>query len=218
VFFLPLSVAKAEVNPFDKEYFNWSFKAGLLILASDNGPSADPMAILPFAGGSFSWQFMELLSLEITEDLYFTNYEFNDELGYPMACNPENRAAFVMGFVTGINIAGVFPLNEKGVTARVSGGPAFDLRLVTLAFGLNRPDDQAIAKPQTKAISDYFWSSGRMFLFSAGGGMDFPFSEKYALGFDLRVWMPLYRLWSDENSPSIDGWRFALALRISSRR
>jgi hypothetical protein len=212
----------SSINPFNSDYFHWSFGAGLLMLASDNGSHADPPAILPFAGGSFAWQFWGPLRLEITEDLYFTNYEFNAVSGYPMACNPENRSAFVMGFVTGFNLAGVFPLGEKGVLIRAYGGPVIDMRLVTLGIGLNHPSNftgelETDARMQTNAIRKYFWSEGRMFLFNAGGGMNFPLNNKFLLGFDLRVWMPLYRLWTDDHIPAIDGWRFALGLRISPR-
>jgi hypothetical protein len=212
------SSLNAEVNPFIKDNLNWSFNAGILVLASDNGAQgADPMAILPFAGGSLAWNFWGPLRLAITEDIYFTNYEYNSDLGYPMACNPENRSAFVLGFLTGINLVAAFQISEKGVFARAFGGPVFDLRVVTQAFGLH-PLDMEDARRQTAAIKNYFWSDGRMFFFTVGAGIDFPIIQKYLLGLDLRVWMPVYRMWTDDHIPSIDGWRFAVGLRISPRR
>jgi hypothetical protein len=221
VFFLFLlfsfPLLNAEVNPFNKDHLNWSFTAGILVLASDNGAQgADPMAVLPFAGGSFSWNFWGPLSIGLTEDIYFTNYEYNSVLDYPMACNPENRSAFVLGFITGINFMSAFKISEKGVVARAFAGPAFDLRLVTEAFGLH-PLDTEDAEQQTAAIKDYFWGEGRFFFFTVGGGIDFPISQKFLLGIDLRAWMPVYRLWADDQIPAIDGWRFAAGLRISPR-
>jgi len=203
--------------------FHWAINGGILFLAADNGKQgADPMPILPTAGGSFAWQFWDLLRAEISADIYFTNYEYNSTLGYPMACNPENRSAFVMGFVTAIQLTGAIPIGYDGITVRVYGGPAMDFRLVVLAFGLNHPSDftgniETDAQLQTDAISEYFWSEARWFLPVFGAGMDFPINEKFLLGFDLRVWFPLYRLWTDENIPAIDGWRFGVGLRITPR-
>jgi hypothetical protein len=105
----------------------------------------------------------------------------------------------------------------------VYGGPAADLRIVTLAIGLNHPADftgdiETDAQLQTDAIRRYFWSQGRWFFPVLGAGMDFPINEKFLLGFDLRVWFPLYRLWTDKHLPAIDGWRFGAGFRITPRR
>jgi len=202
---------------------NWAIHGGIFYFAADNGKQgADPAPILPTAGGSLAWQFWGPLRVELTEDIYFTNYEYNSKLGYPMACNPENRSAFVMGFITAIQITCAIPLGDGGTLVRVFGGPAADFRIVTLAFGLNHPADftgniETDAQLQTDAISEYFWSEARWFLPVFGAGVDFPISEKFLLGFDLRVWFPLYRLWTDEDIPPIDGWRFGVGLRITPR-
>nr|AGS51533.1 hypothetical protein [uncultured bacterium contig00004] len=139
-----------------------------------------------------------------------------------MACNPENRSAFVMGFVTGITATAFFPLGKNDAAMRIYGGPAADFRLITLAFGLNHPADftgniESDAKLQTEAIADYFWGKGRWLLPAAGIGMDLPITSNLLLGFDLRCWFPLYRLWTDEQLPPIDGWRFGAGLRITPR-
>jgi len=202
---------------------HWAFQGGIFYFAADNGvQGADPAPILPTAGGSFAWQFWGPLRVELTEDIYFTNYEYNSTLGYPMACNPENRSAFVMGFITAIQLTAAFPIGNEGIDVRVFLGPAADFRIVTLAFGLNHPADftgniETDAQLQTDAISEYFWSEGRWFYPVFGAGMDFPINEKFLLGFDLRVWFPVYRLWTDENLPPIDGWRFGVGLRITPR-
>ena len=200
---------------------NWSTRASILYFAADNGKqNADPAPILPSMGFTAEWQFWKPLRLEFSEDIYFTNYEYNSTLGHAMACNPENRSAFVMGFITGFRLAGFFPLGKNGTGARVYGGPAADLRLVVQALGLH-PDDyntgdiETDARLQTDAIRKYFWSESRWFYPVFGAGMDFPFNEKFLLGFDLFTWFPVYRLWTDKNLPAIDGWRFGVGIRLT---
>jgi len=201
---------------------SWSTRGSILYFAANNGSGADPAPILPSLGVSAEWRLFSPLRLELTEDIYFTNYEYNTAIGYAMACNPENRSAFVMGFITGVQVTGFFPVNNKGIDLRVYGGPSADIRLVVQAFGLH-PDDftgdiETDARMQTNAIRKYFWSSGRWFFPVVGAGMDFPVNEKYLLGFDLRTWFPIYRLWTDNNLPAIDGWRFGIGVRLTPRK
>jgi len=221
LFFLPLISANAA--PFWSEV-QWAGAGSIFYWAADNGrQGADPAPILPSVGFSAAWQFWGPLWIEFTEDLYFTNYEYNSTLGYAMACNPENRSAFVMGFLTGFQTMALFPIG-KGVDVRVYGGTAADLRLVVLAFGLNHPADFTgdieTRDPQleTDAIREYFWSEGRWFYPSAGVGIDFPLSERFKLGFDFRAWFPLYRAWADKELPFIDGWRFGAGFRVTPRK
>ena len=188
----------------------------LFYIASDNVPNGDPAAILPTAGFSAAWQIIGPLWLEGSGDFYFTNYEYNTELGYAMTCNPENRSAYVFSMVTAAQLTGNFTIGKNGTAIRVFGGPAVDLRLAVTAFGLH-PNDLIDAENQKDEISKYFWSRGRWFLPVFGTGMDFPLNEHFLLGFDLRVWFPVYRLWTNENIPAIDGWRFGAGLRITPR-
>jgi len=220
VFFPALMPLNADSSAGD---FHWSMSGSLFYFAADNGVDSDPAAIIPVFGVSFAWQFWGPLRLELTEDIYFTNYEYNAALGYPMACNPENRSAFVMGFLTGIQLTAHFPIGNNGTAFRVYGGPAADFRLAVLAFGLNNPADftndlATDPKLQTDAIFKYFWSEGRWFMPVFGMGMDFPVNEKFKLGFDLRAWFPVYKLWTDDKTPAIDGWRFGAGLRITPRK
>jgi len=216
LFLIPVSAAFGDG-------FQWAINGSILILASDNGKQgADPAPVLPSVGASFAWQLWGPLRIELTEDIYFTNYEYNSILGYPMACNPENRSAFVIGFVTAVQLTGVIPIGDNGIAARIYVGPAVDFRLVVLAFGLNHSSDftgniETDAQLQTDAIREYFWNEARWLLPVMGAGMDFPLNEKFLLGFDLRVWLPAYRLWTDKNIPAIDGWRFGVGFRITPR-
>jgi len=208
-------------NAFSDNQMNWAVLGGLFYFPADNGVDSDPAPVIPTAGFSMAWQLKRFLKIEATEDLYFTNYEYNANLGYPMACNPENRSAFVMGLLTGVQAVGFFPIGEN-IKARIYGGPAFDFRIITLAFGLNKPSAitgviQTDPRLQTDEIIKYFWGKGRWLMPVAGFGFDFPLNEKFYLGFDIRTWFPVYKLWVKDNSPAIDGWRFGVGLRITGR-
>jgi hypothetical protein len=173
--------------------FNWSVHGSIFYFAADNSVDSDPAPIIPSAGFSLSLPLTRFFMIEFTEDIYFTNYEYNWKRGYPMASSLENRSAFVIGFVTGIQAAAIFPVGNN--VMRVFAGPAIDLRIVTLAFGLH-PDDltgdiDSNARLQTDAILEYFWGRGRMFMPVAGLGFDFPVNERFLLGFDLRTWFPV---------------------------
>ena len=207
-----------------EDNFYFSTHGSVFYFASDNGKQgADPAPVLPSVGFTAAYKISGPFRIQFTEDIYFTNYEYNANLEYAMACNPENRSAFVLGFITGIQAAGYFPIGKDGMDIHVFGGLAADLRLITLALGLNHQDDfsgdlETDAQMQTDAIRDYFWSEGRWFLPTAGAGMNYPINEKYLLGFDFRAWFPVYRLWADKQLPAIDGWRFGVGLRITPRK
>jgi hypothetical protein len=208
------------VNSIFGDILQWSITGNILYFPADNGVNADPAPILPSLGGVLSLQLAGPIRLELTEDIYFTNYEYNS--ARPMACNPENRSALVIGFITAIQFTGNFSLGGKGTAFRVYAGPAADLRIVTLAAGLNHPADftgdiDTDPQLQTDAIREYFWSNARWFMPVAGIGMDFPINERFLLGFDLRAWFPVYKFWTDENLPAIDGWRFGAGIRITPR-
>jgi len=201
----------------------WSFGGNLFHFAANNGADSDPAPILPSLGFSAAIQITEILWLEVTEDIYFTNYQYNAERDYPMACSQPERSAFVMGFKTGIQLVGKIPINDNGITVRVYGGPAADFRIVTLAFGLNYEGDftgdiKTDPQLQTNAIRNYFWSNGRFIMPVIGAGMDFPISEHFMVGFDLRAWIPIYKVWTNDDTPAIDGWRFGIGFRITPLR
>ena len=127
----------------------------------------------------------------------------------------------MFGFTAGLQASARFNA-YRGITIRAYGGPAVDLRIVGRAGGLHEDDFtgklETDAQMQTEAIRKYFWSRGRWFLPVIGGGVDIPVNELFLLGFDMRMWFPVYRLWTQEDIPGIDGWRFGLGLRITPRR
>jgi hypothetical protein len=201
---------------------SWGVGGGLGFFGADYGRDADPPAIVPFPGFSVNYTFARLFSVEATEDIYFHNYEYNFGMGYAMACNPENRSAFVLGFMTGVQQRLNLPIGENGTGLRVFVGIMADFRIVTLAFGLNHPDDfdgsQNDARVQTEKILEYFWGEGRWLFASAGFGVDFPINDKFLIGIEFRSWLPAYRLWADRELPAIDGFRFSLGFRITPRK
>jgi hypothetical protein len=206
-------------------HFSWSLKGSVLFFPEDNGPTVGaPMPILGAFGGGAAYNFWGPLSAEFSLDIYLPyynswGYDYNLDRAIPVEW--ENRSASVYGFVTGLLLSARFPLG-KTASVRVFGGPAADLRIVALSSDLNSSDytgDPATdPKIQTEAVKHYFWSKGRWFLPVFGSGMDFNLSPKIKLGFDLRVWFPVYRLWSGENLPGIEGWRFGVGVRLTFRR
>ena len=212
LFSFPLSAQKLQ------DRFSWSVQAGILYFPEDNGNAGDPAPVLPSMGAALAFQINKILFVELTEDLYFTHYAYNYSLDRAVPAAIENRSAFVFGFFTGIQALGRFPLNDN-IIVRVYGGPAADFRIVALAGNLH-PDDfsgnpDTDAQIQTDSVREYFWGKGRWFLPVAGAGMDFRINEKFMLGLDMRVWFPFYRVYSGEDLPPIEGWRFGLGLRIS---
>ena len=208
-----------------KERLDWAANGNILYFPEDNDVGGDPAPILPSLGADLAYHFIGPLWAEFTEDLYFTHYAYNYSLDRAVPAAIENRSAFVFGLLTGFQALGRFPLekNPSGsrAFARVYMGPAIDFRIVTLAGNLHPDDFTGIPasdpKIQTDSVRKYLWGKGRWFLPVTGVGMDFAINEQYMLGFDLRVWYPAYRLWSKENLPPIEGWRFGAGIRISPR-
>ncbi|MCL2879912.1 MAG: hypothetical protein FWF29_06690 [Treponema sp.] len=203
------------------DHLIWSINGSILYFPEHNGNAGDPAPVLPSLGATLAFRQSNLLRLELTEDLYFTNYAYNYSLNRAVPAAIENRSAFVFGFVTGLQIQGCFPLG-KAMDFRLYGGPAADFRVVALALNLH-PDDfsgdpNSDAQIQTNSIRDYFWGKGRWFLPVAGAGMDFIITDNFLLGFDMRVWFPFYRLYTGENLPTMEGWRFGIGFRISPRK
>jgi hypothetical protein len=213
LFFLPLISLNADSILDD---IQWSFRGNLLYFAANTPVDADPAPILPSLGASAAYQFFGPLRIELTCDIYFTNYEYNFELGRAFACNPENRSALVFGFITAAQLTLAVPIGQNGTVIRIYGGPAIDFRIAILALGLI-PQDLPDAREQTNAIRRYFWSNGRWFMPVAGVGMDFPVNERFLLGFDFRTWFPLYAFGTSNYASPLDGWRFGAGIRITSR-
>jgi len=192
---------------------SWFVNGSIFLFPEDNGMYSDPMPVLPSPGLGVSYPINDLFKIESTLDFYFTHYGYSYELDRAVPMAIENRSSFVFGSVLAIQAAAYFNVNSF-MTVRVYGGPAADLRIILLAEDLG-PDDTADASRQTDSVTNYFWSSGRWFLPVVGSGVDFIVNPRFKVGVDLRVWIPLYKLWSGENLPAIEGWRFGPGLRFS---
>jgi hypothetical protein len=200
--------------------FSLSFEGSILFFPEDNGNAGDPMPVLPSFGAALALPVWGPLCAELTLDLYFTHYAYDPALARAVPAAIENRSAFVFGSLLGIQALGRFPLSER-FTVRAYGGPAADLRIITLAADLN-PRDTAggldtNARLQTEAVREYFWGKGRWFMPVAGAGIDYTINEKFLLGLDFRTWFPMYRIWSGEDLPAMEGWRFGMGLRFTMR-
>jgi hypothetical protein len=201
--------------------FSWFFVGSIMVFPEDNDMASDPMPVLPSPGIGFTVRLTSAarvnISLEPGFDFYTTHYAFNEDLKRPVPAATENRSAMVIGSVMSLPVVLTFSLSGT-VTLSAFAGPAADLRLAFVALDLDAWEaDRAIAAQETALVQEYFWSEGRWFLPLAGLGIDFVMNDRFKLGFDLRVWAPAYRLWTGEDLPPIEGWRFGSGLKLIVR-
>jgi hypothetical protein len=214
----PLFSAENDDNPEAGEslgFFkklSWFIEGSVLFFPEDNGYHSDPMPILPSPGFGVSYPFTNLFRLELTFDFYMTHYGYSTELDRAVPMAQENRSARVIGILLGVQAAWYFNFTPI-LTGRAFIGPAADLRIVLIAAGLNDADDDAA--DQTDSVRKYFWSQGRWFMPVIGTGLDITVNPRFKVGLDFRVWMPAYRIWSGEDLPGIEGWRFSPGIRFT---
>ncbi|MDR2900842.1 MAG: hypothetical protein LBV20_04930 [Treponema sp.] len=203
----------AEVPLKALESVQWLARGGMIFFPENNGLESDPSPLLATAGAATQLSFFDFLALEISLDFYGTHYGYSNTLNRAVPLAIENRSAMVYGSVLGIQaVLMLKPLDSW--TIRMYAGPAIDARLSLIAGGLNDAD-LADAADQTSKVSSYFWNMGRWFYPTAGIGMDFTAFDNVLLGFDLRTWFPVYKLWTNENLPPINGWRFGAGFTIT---
>ena len=193
----------------------WFAEGSVFFFPEDNDLESDPMPVVPSPGLGASYRYNDIFRLELSLDFYAAIYGYSYTLDRAVPQAIENRSAQIIGSVLAFQAAGYFDVFPF-MTARVFGGLAADLRIVMMASDLG-PGDKDDASKQTDSVRNYFWSQGRWLLPVAGIGADFPINPRFKIGIDLRVWAPLYRLWSDEDLPGIEGWRFGAGLRLSFR-
>jgi len=196
---------------------SWLVEGSVFFFPEDNGTESDPMPVLPSLGMGASYGVIKDskigFSLELTLDFYWTNYGYSYTLNRAVPQAIENRSAQVLGFPLAIQAVGIYNVSSFAAI-RAYTGPMADLRIVLLASDL-RSDDKDDASKQTDSVRHYFWSKGRWFLPVAGLGTDFTLNSRFKLGVDFRVWMPMYKLWSGEDLPAIEGWRFGAGFRLT---
>jgi len=223
VFFVVLPLQAQGVRGFFRA-IEWSARGNILVFADDNGNTSAPIPILPSLGGGASYPLNNLLAFELSLDLYGTTYDFDVRLNRAVPSNDEFRSAFVVGAIVGLQPVFRFrPMGDK-FTIRAYGGLGFDFRIILRAYGIEDGETHTNDKnPNTgltvgqarKEISSYFWGSGRFIFPFIGGGMDLALLEGINLGFDIRIWLPVWRAWSGEDLPIIDGFRFGVGFRIT---
>lgn len=192
------------------------YRASVLTILEDNGLYGDPAPILPSPGFAVALPLLSFLKFEPGLDFYFTYYGYADQLGRAVPVSIEQRSAAVYGFMLNLPLDFSFRI-AKLVGFHASVGMTADLRLCLVADGLES-DTQGLSEAiaQTGQVAAYFWDAGRWLYPSASFGFDFPFTDKYYLGVDLRAWYPLHHLWSGENLSFVENVRFALGLRLST--
>jgi hypothetical protein len=217
--FFPVCLFLALAFPLHAQGFfsevSWFFGGSVLFFPEDNGMESGTMPVLPSPGLGASRRFNEIFRIEATLDFYRGVYGYNDALQRAVPLEWEHRSAQVIGSVLGIQAAAYYEVFSL-ITLRAFAGLAADLRIILIAPDLS-PDDMDDASKQTESVRSYFWSEARWFLPFAGLGFDFPMNERFKIGVDLRSWAPAYRLWSGEDLPAIEGWRFGGGLRFTFR-
>lgn len=194
---------------------DWAFKGSILAILEDNGNEGDPSPVMPSPGFDLSIPVLPLVAFEPSLDFYGTYYGYSDKLERAVPYAIENRSAQVVGIVLGTPIAFRWRLRND-LTMRAFAGPAFDFRICYLADGLKLADKED-ARAQTDKILGYFWGAGRWFVPTAGVSVDLPSFPGLLVGLEARTWFPMYRLWSGEDLPIIEGLRFAFGVRLSFR-
>jgi len=200
---------------------DYNVRFNLLFFPEDNGNASAPMPILPSPGGGASYPLSDLLALEASLDLYGTTYDYDYSLDRAVPANDEFRSAFVIGCILGFQpVFRFYPMGDK-FTIRAYGGLSFDLRIVLPAYGIKDGEDHTnnggstghtVGQART-AINSYFWGSGRFIFPFIGGGMDFPLTKGIQLGFDLRIWLPVWRVWAGESG--LEGFRLGTGFRVT---
>jgi hypothetical protein len=195
------------------EKLGLSFRGSVLFFPENNGLESDSMPILPALGVAAGWPVFSFMRIELSLDFYGAYYAYSDKLDRAVPAISDNRSSLVIGSVLGVQALKTFAPGDS-VRLRVYGGPAADLRLCLTAGGqgANKTD----AADETRDIAAWFWGQGRWFMPVAGAGMDFALTEKLLLGFDLRAWLPAWRLWSAGSLPAVEGWRFGAGIRFSA--
>jgi hypothetical protein len=214
VFGFALSALPLEAETFFST-ISWSVHGTVLFFPEDNGLNSDPMPILPSLGAAAAFPILGPLAAEVSLDFYGTHYGYSYDLGRAVPYAIENRSSLVIGSVLGIQLLGRFFITPN-IAVRVFAGPAADLRICLIAEDL-KGDDREDASKQTKDITKYFWGMGRWLLPVAGAGIDFGITPKVMLGLDARVWFPLYKAWSGESLPAVEGWRFGVGFKVTLR-
>ena len=194
---------------------SWFGTGSILFFPEDNGPHSAPMPVLPSPGAGASFRANDIFRAEFTLDLYTTHYGYPAALNRPVPVEIEHRTARVIGCILGFQLAGYFDVTPN-VTVRAYGGPAADLRMILVASGLTAGlDDMDEVRREVDLVRNYFWSKGRWFLPFIGVGADYTLNSGFKVGLDFRVWVPVYRLWTGENLPTVEGWRFGPGIRLT---
>jgi len=204
---------------------DYSLRGSVLFFPEDNGNASGPMPILPSPGGSASYAFNDLLALELSLDVYGQTYDYDYLLNRAIPVDQEYRTSMIFGTIWGFQPVFRFRPWGDNITIRAYGGLSLDLRICLLAWDIKGGDAHQQgtagvpgASTLAKASEDifaYMWGGGRWLFPFIGGGMDFKAMGDMKLGFDLRIWFPVWRAWTGEDLPFIEGFRFGVGFRAS---
>lgn len=194
--------------------FIFSLQSGFILFNEDGGLNTAPSPVVLWEPG-FVMDVVLLkrggfnLALSSSLHLYWNNYLWENRRPYPAPL--ENRLAFVLGFLGGLEAKAIFPVFNFLLYSNL--GLSADFRLVTEALGLNESDKNDVNE-QLPLIRDYFWSNGRLFYPVAGVGFETHLVNGWFLGGAVNVSMPIAELFLGEQI-GLEGWRFSFTLSFS---
>jgi len=194
----------------------WFANGSLLFFTENNGLHSAPMQVQPSFGAGASYPVKDIFKTELTLDFYTALYGYSNELERAVSASVEHRTARVFSSLLGMQAGKDFTAGN--VTFRGYGGLAAVLRLVLPAKHLKSSADTIDdIQDEVGKVRSYLWSNGRWLLPLIGVGLDYAPNSQLKIGFDTRLWFPLYKLWSNEKLPAAEGWRFGTGIRLTIR-
>jgi hypothetical protein len=167
---------------------------GLIFLGNAEEDSAPNPVILQGVGVTFPVYQLDALTIEVGGLFYGTQYQWLNNRASP--ADIERADNF---YVLSVQIDGRVMYEWKvsdQVDLGVSGGLTLAIRVPLFAW------DEG--EKYREDMTAYFLE-GRFIYPQAGGYVDWAILEGIELRFSLRVFFPLYNLWSDEGMPFWDG-------------
>ncbi len=188
--------AAALVMPWAMDIDGFSGRFGVAIINNQSGITATPTPVVNTLGGTMIVSFTKgfFLSLQPGLDLYWTNYEWNEDRAVPTLTETGGgNNAFILGFILDLPLTATFAFSEA-IGAAIGLGPSFVLR-APFANDDTAGSEDAMAT-NLASISSYLWSSGRWFYPSASLRFHVFLQQNFTFAFGVRGSLPVFNAWT----------------------